>query len=140
MSSMQEDPRIDPRIKAVMGAMPTPTAANVDSREQLLEATNTEAAITARQQMMAIMDMMDNEEVAPSAGLAITDHEFTSLPDQNAIKVRFIRPDSDERLPCVYYIHGGGMQVMSCYDGMYRAWGKIIAQQGVAVVCGDEVQ
>ena len=29
------------------------------------------------------------------------------------------------------------MQVMSCYDGMYRAWGKIIAQQGVAVAMVD---
>ena len=29
------------------------------------------------------------------------------------------------------------MQVMSCYDGIYRAWGKIIAAQGVAVAMVD---
>ena len=26
---------------------------------------------------------------------------------------------------------------MSCYDGMYRGWGKIIAANGVAVVMVD---
>jgi len=37
----------------------------------------------------------------------------------------------------VYYIHGGGMQIMSCFDGIYRSWGRIIAQQGVAVAMVD---
>ena len=40
-------------------------------------------------------------------------------------------------MACVYYIHGGGMMTMSCYDGMYRAWGKVIAANGVAVVMVD---
>ena len=40
-------------------------------------------------------------------------------------------------LPCVYYIHGGGMASMSCYDGDYRAWGRILAAQGVAVAMVD---
>ena len=40
-------------------------------------------------------------------------------------------------LGCVYYIHGGGMASMSCYDGMYRGWGKIIAANGVAVAMVD---
>ncbi len=137
MSKMNDDPRIDPRIKAVMGAMPSPTAANVDNREQLLEETNSPQAQAQREQMKALMDMMDNEQVAPSAGLTITDYEFVSAPDGNTIKMQFMRPDNQANLPCVYYIHGGGMQVMSCYDGMYRAWGKIIAGQGVAVAMVD---
>ena len=37
----------------------------------------------------------------------------------------------------MYYIHGGGMQTMSCFDGMYRSWGRIIAGQGVAVAMVD---
>jgi len=40
-------------------------------------------------------------------------------------------------LPCVYYIHGGGMQSMSCFLGLYRSWGRIIAHQGVAVAMVD---
>jgi len=48
-----------------------------------------------------------------------------------------IRPDGADGVPGVYYIHGGGMQVMSCYDGNYRAWGRIIAANGVAVAMVD---
>ena len=87
--------------------------------------------------MEAMFDLIDNEQVAPSAGLDISTHEFVSSPDNNNIKVQFIRPASSEALPCVYYIHGGGMASMSCFDGNYRAWGKIIAAQGVAVAIVD---
>jgi acetyl esterase/lipase len=137
MSKILNDPRIDPRIKTFMGALPTSSASDVASREELLAEVNSEEAQAAQAQMTAIMDMIDNEEIAPSAGLAISEHTFTSSPDNNTIKLRFIRPDTSEQLPCIYYIHGGGMQTLSCYDGMYRAWGKIIAQQGVAVAMVD---
>ena len=40
-------------------------------------------------------------------------------------------------MACVYYIHGGGMTNLSCFDGMYRGWGKLIAANGVAVVMVD---
>ena len=84
-----------------------------------------------------MLDALDNEFVAPSAGLATTEHKVVSSPDGNTINIRFIRPDTAETLPCVYYIHGGGMQTLSCYDGNYRAWGRIIAAQGVAVAMVD---
>jgi len=136
-SSISTDPRLDPRIKALMGAMPEMEASDAESREQLLaEAAGPEAS-AAREAMAGFMDMVDNEEVAPSAGLSSSTKTFTSAPDNNEIKIQFIRPDNDEVLPCVYYIHGGGMQTMSCFDGMYRAWGKVIAGQGVAVAMVD---
>jgi acetyl esterase/lipase len=137
-SKLVADPRIDPRIKAIFGAMPDmPPLGDAESREQLLaeEATVEAAARAAAQKVM--LDAVDNEAVAPSAGLAIRTERFTSSPDGNAVNIQYIRPDTDETLPCVYYIHGGGMQSMSCYDGMYRAWGKIIAAWGVAVAMVD---
>ena len=87
--------------------------------------------------MTAMFEMLDNEQVAPSAGLTVRVETFRSEPDGNTVKIRFIRPDTTERLPCVYYIHGGGMMFMSCFDGLYRAWGKIIAAEGVAVAMVD---
>jgi acetyl esterase/lipase len=69
----------------------------------------------------------------PQAGLSITRHELVSEPDGNTILVNLIRPEGDEVLPCVFYIHGGGMESLSCFDGNYRAWGKMIAHGGVAV-------
>lgn len=80
---------------------------------------------------------MDSEEVASSAGLSVRTETLTSSPDGNTIKIRYIRPDNDETLPCVYYIHGGRMEMSSCYEGNYKTWGRMIAAKGVAVAMVD---
>lgn len=132
------DPRIDPRIKAMFGAMPQgDPATDVASREaQLAEEATPEAQQRAAAQL-AFMKMMDTEEIAPSTGLETRTLTFASSPDGNEIKVQFVRPVDGERLACVYYIHGGGMMMMSAFDGMYGSWGRIIARQGVAVAMVD---
>ncbi|MEP4148628.1 MAG: alpha/beta hydrolase [Halioglobus sp.] len=137
MSKLSDDPRIDPRIKQLMDSMPVVAAQDVDNREQLLEEASRPESIARMEEMRAMMEMVDNEQVAPSEGLNISELEFQSQPDGNTIKIQYIRPDVDESVPCVYYIHGGGMQSMSCFYGIYRAWGKIIAAQGVAVAMVD---
>ena len=138
MSKLSEDPRIDPRIKALFAAMPeTENPGDATSREELLEAANSEQAKAAAAGMEQFLAMCDTEEIAPSAGLSTEAKTFESAPDGNTIKVQYIRPDNAEVLPCVYYIHGGGMQSMSCFMGNYRAWGRIIAAQGVAVAMVD---
>lgn len=131
------DPRIDPRIKAVFQLPDPPAPKDVASREALLEEVNRPEALQAEQATEMFLNMCDNETTAPSAGLEITTQEFVSAPDGNTIKLQIIRPDTAETLPCIYYIHGGGMQVFSCFNGMYRAWGRIIAARGVAVVMVD---
>src|SRR5689334_18671984 len=109
-SKLASDPRIDPRIKALFGNMPPATASkNVSSREELLAEENSEEAHKRWAQMQAMFDMVDNEDVAPSKGLSIRTETFRSEPDGNTVKIQFIRPDNKEQLPCVYYIHGGGM-------------------------------
>ncbi len=137
MNKLTEDPRIDPRIKALFGAFDMPAAENASSREELLARANSEEAIAFREGLKMFLDTCDTEEIAPSTGLSISTKELKSEPDGNTINIQFIRPDAQDVLPCVYYIHGGGMQSMSCYDGNYKAWGRIIAQQGVAVAMVD---
>jgi len=117
--------------------MPSSNPGDAESRGQLLEEAAGPEAQAAQEAMLAFMEACDSEEIAPSAGLTVTTRTFTSSPDGNSINVQFIRPDHDGPLPCVYYIHGGGMQVMSCFDGVYRSWGRIIAAQGVAVAMVD---
>tara|TARA_R110002049_G_scaffold184840_1_gene353071 strand:- start:3038 stop:4075 length:1038 start_codon:yes stop_codon:yes gene_type:complete len=135
--NMNDDPRIDPRIKALMGAIVLPEGSDVASREEMLERANTPQAQQMSAAFREFMELCDTEEIAPSTGLEVSTLTFTSEPDGNTIKVQYIRPESTEPLPCVYYIHGGGMQAMSCFDGNYRAWGKIIAARGVAVAMVD---
>lgn len=137
MTKIKQDPRIDPRIKAVLGTLPAMVLGNVENRQQALDEAGTPQALAQRQVMENMFELIDNERVAPSEGLRISTHEFLSAPDGNTIKLQFIRPEASQALPCVYYIHGGGMQSMSCFLGIYRAWGKIIAAQGVAVAMVD---
>jgi acetyl esterase len=133
-----QDPRIDPRIKEVFGSIElSAPQGDVADRDVLLKEASSKEAAAVRDMIKAFMDLVDNEDVAPSAGLEITEHRIPSKPDGNEINLRLIRPTGEERPACVYYIHGGGMAAMSCYDGNYAAWGRIIAAQGVAVAMVD---
>ena len=138
MTDIANDDRLDPRIKAALSMFPSvsePT--DVESREEQLAEANTPEAQAAAEQLRMMLEMMDNETLAPSTGLSISEHSFTSSPDGNTIKLRFVRPVGSDPVPCVYYIHGGGMMTFSCFYGNYRAWSKIIAANGVAVAMVD---
>ncbi len=137
-NKLVEDPRIDPRIKAMFGPMGEMTVSgDVANREALLAFEETPQGKAAAGGLKAMLDALDNEYVASSAGLTTRTETFVSSPDGNTINIQFIRPDTAETVPCVYYIHGGGMTMMSCYDGNYKAWGRIIAAHGVAVAMVD---
>jgi len=132
-----DDRRLDPRVKWALRNVPVTALGDVDTRERLLEISNSPKAIALRDKMEALYDTLDTEEVASSTGLTITTHDVVSAPDGNTIKIRFVRPESDETLPCVYYIHGGGMQNGSAFGAMYRVWARVLAAQGVAVAMVD---
>jgi len=131
------DHRLDPRIRALLAAVPTVTAGDALSRDTMLIEANTPAALQSAEDFRQLVEMCDTEELAPSKGLHVHTEQIVSRPDGNTINLQVIRPETDDTVACVYYIHGGGMMSMSCYNGMYRAWGKIIAAQGVAVVMVD---
>jgi acetyl esterase len=131
------DDRLDPRIKAILAGIAMEPAGDVSNREELVAEANSDAAREQAELFRAFMELCDTEDAAPSAGLRIHTEKIVSEPDGNTISLQVIRQDNDETLPCVYYIHGGGMASLSCYDGMYRGWGKIIAANGVAVVMVD---
>jgi len=138
-NKIKNDPRIDKRIRAVFGEVDfnSVTTTTATTREEILAEQETEEAIQGK----AVMEMINNsshyKEVVTDEGLVTYTKEFTSSPDGNNIKIQYIRPDTDEKLPCVYYIHGGGMMVSSCFDELYAAWGRCMARQGVAVAMVD---
>ena len=136
-SKIAADPRIDPRVKALFAWPDRPPAGDIADREALIAEANSPAGLAAEAAMAGLFDMCNSEANAPSAGLSIRSEQFVSAPDGNTIQVSIIRPDTTERLPVVCYLHGGGMQTMSCFNGMYQSWGRIIAAAGVAVVMID---
>ena len=135
--SIESDHRIDPRLRGILTAIPDQVLPDVASRDELVAEANTPEALANRELLRGFMDLCDSEEIAPSDGLHISTRQIVSSPDGNQINLVVIRPETDEELACVYYIHGGGMAAMSCFDGMYRSWGRIIARNDVAVVMVD---
>ena len=134
---IEHDPRLDPRVRDFLGRQPEVAVGDVESRAALVAEAASPAGAALLAAEAAFMDLGDDETVAPSAGLRFATHEIASWPDANTIVLEVIRPDTDEELACVYYIHGGGMATLSCRYGSYRAWGRIIAARGVVVVMVD---
>lgn len=139
MSKLSNDPRIDPRIKASpIEAMSTPERQpDVRSREELLAEANSEEAKAGRKALESVYPTLIDEDLSCAAGLRSETLSFTSAPNGNTVQISHIRPDTDEKLPCVYYIHGGGMQMGSAFSVLFQAWGRVIAHQGVAVAMVD---
>jgi len=129
--------RLDPRLHSFINLIGDAPEKRNSTRDEAVAAANTPDAIAGREKWQQFVNLSDNEQIAPSKGLKIWSEKITSHPDNNSINLQIIRPDTDEILPCVYYIHGGAMSQLSCYLGNYRAWGKMIAAHGVAVVMVD---
>ncbi len=137
MPDIENDRRLDPRVKWALRNVPVTSLGDIDSRERLLEISNSPKANALRDKMEALYETLDTEAVASSEGLAISVHEFVSAPDANTVKIRFVRPEGDAVVPCVYYIHGGGMQNGTAFGAMYRVWARVLAAQGIAVAMVD---
>ena len=131
------DPRLDPRIKAILAFMTLGPQRTYATRDEMVAAAATPEAVAQREAFKAVTNLCNTEEVAPTATITEHHEKIVSQPDGNTINLQIFRPKGDEIVACVYYIHGGGMAALSCYDGNYVAWGKILAAKGVAVVMVD---
>lgn len=137
MTKLLKDPRIDPRIKAVFGDFGQEAGPDISTREELIALMNSPEAQKAVLASAEFFAETVSEEAAPSKGIVYETKTFISQPDGNEVKIQYIRPEGAGILPCVYYMHGGGMAYLSAFDPNYRAWGRIIAAQGVAVAMVD---
>lgn len=137
MTKLLNDPRIDPRIKAMFGNFEESAGPDISTREELIALMNTPEAQKGVAASAEFFAATVCEESAPSKGIVYETKTFISQPDGNEVKIQYIRPEGAGILPCVYYMHGGGMAYLSAFDPNYRAWGRIIAAQGVAVAMVD---
>ena len=137
MAKGADDPRLDPRIRAMLSAMPVPEPNEATTREEMVARANTPEADQRAALVQQLFASIDAGPIAPSKGLDISVHSFRSQPHGNTVKIQLIKPEGQEDLPCVYYIHGGGMQDFSCFDAMYTTWGRMLAHQGMAIAMVD---
>ncbi len=137
MSRLSADPRIDPRIKTMFGALPDARLDDVADRAALLAEQAGAPALAVQARMRAFLDTMDCDAVAPAAGLETSVLTIISAPDGNVIPVHVVRPADAAGLPGIVFLHGGAMQSGSCASGNYRAWARMIAAQGAVVAMID---
>jgi acetyl esterase len=131
LSRLAADKRIDPRIRRMFGHRPMTTLSDVGSRAELLTTVDQYASL------MSLFEEFDYEVLVRSKGFEVNSHTLKSKPDGNEINIQIVRGIGGRNLPCVYYIHGGGMQWGSYREPHYQAWAKLIASQGVAVALID---
>ena len=128
-----EDPRIDPRLKAMFATWSPPPLPDMPSREALVDMVR-----MAGEGMLGMAaDDAPYEAAVPSTGLTIRTETIRSTPDGNSINLNIVTPNGPGPFACVYYIHGGGMMAASCFDPNYKAWARLIAACGVVVVAVD---
>ena len=96
---------------------------DVVDRDTLLAETNTPEAIAMREQSTAMFEMLDDENLGAQRGARHLDRGYHVRARRQHDQVAGDPPQDPEPVPCVYYIHGGGMASMSCFNGMYRTWG-----------------
>ncbi|GBG33945.1 Arylacetamide deacetylase [Hondaea fermentalgiana] len=80
--------------------------------------------------------------MAKEDDLEISTDKITSEPDGNTVPICVIKPKDRSEfgegpLPCVMYIHGGGMAFNSIYNPEYFTLCKVLARQGVVVVMAE---
>ena len=137
-NKITDDPRIDPRIKERFKDIDFPELdGGNESREEMIAKVNTEEGQMELMIYEAIFNNPELDEAVSSEGLKHETLEIKSEPDGNQIKLLNIRPDNEEILPCIYYIHGGGMEIGSCFYKLYQSFGRLIAQQNVSVIMVD---
>eukprot|EP00750_Incisomonas_marina_P030350 INCI7471.1.p1 GENE.INCI7471.1~~INCI7471.1.p1 ORF type:complete len:424 (-),score=49.65 INCI7471.1:112-1248(-) len=136
-----EDPRLDPRLIPICKALAATSPAR-PSVDEITDdhATLVEKAAAARNvELDAVLNTPTPQQlvIAPPESVELTEGTFPSQPDGNTVRYCFMSPadaPKDAVLPVVYYIHGGGMAMLSSFGAMYQTWGRLLcARSGMCV-------
>ena len=87
MSMISDDPRIDPRIKAVFGPLPTFPMPSFESREELVAAMNTPEALARVGRDVALLGR--GSRGGRALGWIDDQHRGRSFPSPTATRSRF---------------------------------------------------
>ncbi|MFJ8114204.1 alpha/beta hydrolase fold domain-containing protein [Streptomyces sp. NPDC096132] len=135
--SLGTDPRVHPGVVAALAPFGLDQLASAppvtirSARAELLEfAAGAEAAFEPV--FEALMEGLPEVE-----GIASETHTAVA-PDGHEVKLYVTRPQSSEGpLPCVYYLHGGGMAMMGATGAVYDRWRRELSADGLVVVGGE---
>ena len=133
---LRTDPRLHPGLRATFAAFQMdghaapPTVDRTSSLEAITEMVG--ASHAAFEGLYAAVPSDWPDEVR-----ADVDHrqETVTGVDGNEIPLHVFRPAGVEGpLPCLVYIHGGGMAILEAHNVVHRRWSEDLALTGMVVV------
>jgi acetyl esterase len=142
--SLKTDPRTHPKL------IPALEPSNMDANVPLapLQQSATLAEIhdfirTVNDGIQTWYSLIPTDRPTDSSLPEVVYHPVGCIgPDGNVISLYVYRPAGSEgsgkqALPCVVYIHGGGMVFSPTVNKNYAAWAKSLAATGMIVTCVD---
>ena len=130
-STLLNDPRLDPRIRAVFEVMglatydPPGPDAGIDACRAFCADFEAAGEVAFEAQWAAMPEL---EHVQRTT-------ETITGADGQKITLHIHKPSNGaERAPCIVHTHGGGMVVMTAEDPMFVRWRDAIAGEGLVVV------
>ena len=146
------NPKIDERIRKYFSRFSLNVNTERDFMKQLLNDPD---------------ELAGGDKLISRDNFIISEKSIISSPDNNQIQLSIIKPknelliikddntnintitlssslplsssiiNNDILLPCVIYIHGGGMKYYSCFYENYQTFGRLISSNGVIVILPD---
>lgn len=77
---IENDQRLDPRVKRALSSVPSRSVSDIDSRERLVEISNSEAALALGAKLKAVYARFDTAEVAPQLPHAVVGTRDRAVP------------------------------------------------------------
>ncbi len=127
------DPRMDPRVAAVLAAAgdlgdavaPIEPSATYEQSLEYCAQLEIASAMTHQMEAAAMPDFSDIRRTT----------EVIKGVDGNDIKLHIHQPLTQNKpLPCIFHTHGGGMVLMTAEDPGFVRWRNALAQSGLVVV------
>lgn len=136
---LRSDPRLKPRLREALAAfgLDGPAAGSAVTRSdplaRQLEAVRQQDAGFEGLYAALSNDLPDDDDVNVSQST-----ETIQGRDGNDIELRIYRPvDVAGALPCVVYVHGGGMAILKAFSTVHQRWCEGLAATGLVVVGVD---
>jgi len=130
------DPRMHPRLLACLAgfgldghAAPPPFGRSADADAIAEYVGGAHAAFEG------LYGVVPAEWPGETAAAVAYQSETITGPDGNQIPLHIFRPnEAAAPLPCVVYLHGGGMTILEAHNRVHRQWSSDLAAAGLVVV------
>lgn len=139
MRDLRSDPRVIPRLVTALAAFGLDTAAGPPSIDRHASHEILMASVAEQHAGFGgLYEALPNTLSGDDAVEVIESSETIVGIDGNDIALRIYRPPVQQGpLPCIVYVHGGGMTILDSFNKVHRQWCGDLASTGMVVIGVD---